>query len=195
MKKRVTPRLTADLLDGRIGEAWSGVAPNGSHINVVVGRRGSPTAAAIAAALANPRPGHVPFLACIEPGAVVRPITVVVNKSSLGEPTLDRITWGAAQLGIAQGVLDAVADGVLPAGEVDSIVLLVAVWVDPKASEEATVRAANRTAMRAALVDATATRSVKDIKALAGRREKASSPYYNPPAPGEGIRPSAPGGK
>jgi len=71
-----------------------------------------------------------------------------------------------------------VADGVLPAEDVDSLVLLVAVWVDPKAHEEETVKAANRAAMRAALADATATRSVKEIKALAARREKASSPYY-----------------
>ncbi len=181
MKKRVTRRPAGDLLDGRIGEAWSGLAPNGSHINVVLGRRGSPTAAAIAGALASPRPGHVPFLACIEPGTVVRPITVVVNKSSLGEPSLDRITWGAAQLGIAQGVLDAVADGTLPADDVDSLVLLVAVWVDPKAHQEATVKTANRAAMRAALADAVTTRTAKEIKALAARREKASSPYYGGP--------------
>lgn len=179
MKKRATARRPAgDAFDGRIGEAWSGVVPNGSHINVVLGRRGSPTAAAIAGALATPRPGHVPFLACIEPGTVVRPITVVVNKSSLGQETLDRITWGAAQLGIAQGVLDAVAEGVLPAAEVDSMVLLVAVWVDPKAHDEVTVKAANRAAMRAALADAMTARSPKEITALAARREKASSPYY-----------------
>ena len=58
-----------DPLDGRIGEAWSGEVPNGSHINVVLARRGSPTAAAAAAALAGPRPGIVPFLACLSPGA------------------------------------------------------------------------------------------------------------------------------
>ena len=46
-----------DRLDGRIGEAWSGEAPNGSHINVVVARRGSPTAAAIVGALAQPAAG------------------------------------------------------------------------------------------------------------------------------------------
>ena len=35
-------------------------------------------------------------------------MTVVVNKSTIsGEGELGRITWGAAQLGIAQGVLDA----------------------------------------------------------------------------------------
>ena len=91
-----------DPLDGRIGEAWSGEVPNGSHINVAVARRGSPTAAALTGALAAPRPGHLPFLACLEPGTPVRPTTIVVNKVTLGSDALERLTWGAAQLGIAQ---------------------------------------------------------------------------------------------
>ena len=40
-------------LDGRIGEGWSGEAPNGSHVNIVLARRGSPTAAA---AISHARP-------------------------------------------------------------------------------------------------------------------------------------------
>ena len=48
------------------------------------------------------------------------------------------MTWGAAQLGIAQGVLDAVADGVLEARR--TTLLLVAVWVDPAAHDEAAVK-------------------------------------------------------
>jgi formaldehyde-activating enzyme involved in methanogenesis len=42
-----------DSLDGRIGEGWSGEVPNGSHINLVLARRGSPTAAEAAAVLAG----------------------------------------------------------------------------------------------------------------------------------------------
>ena len=111
-----------DQLDGRIGESWSGEVPNGSHINVVLARRGSPTAAAAAGALAGPRPGHLPFLACLSPGVLVRPATIVVNKSPIeGDGTLGPITWGAAQLGIAQGVLDAVADGLIDAAEVAEV--------------------------------------------------------------------------
>lgn len=172
-------RRTLDSLDGRIGEAWSGEAPNGSHVNLVVARRGSPTAAAVVGALAGSRPGHVPYLACIEPGTVVRPVTVVVNKSTLGEARLNRITWGASQLGIAQGVLDALAEGVLDAAVADTIVLLVAVWVDPAAHDEGAVRLANRRATRAALVDALTDHPVRALKALAARRERASSPYYS----------------
>jgi 5,6,7,8-tetrahydromethanopterin hydro-lyase len=164
--------------DGRIGEAWSGVAPNGSHINLVVARRGSPTAAAITGALASPRPGHVPFLACLQPGVVVRPATVVVNKSTIEGDVLGRITWGAAQLGIAQGVLDAIADGVLDAAAADELLLLVAVWVDPAAHDETAVKDANRAATRAAVVDALTPHPAHVIVDVAARREHANNAFF-----------------
>ncbi len=170
--------MTPDELDGRIGEAWSGTAPDGSHINLVIGKRGSPTAAAIVGALASPRPGHVPFLAVVESGVLVRPVTVVVNKVTLGHDALDRITWGAAQLGISQGVLDAVADGLIDPGIATSIVLLVAVWVDPAASDETAVRKANRAATRAAVADALTDRDAPFVREVAARREHASNSYY-----------------
>ena len=170
--------MKPDEMDGRIGEAWSGTAPDGSHINLVIARRGSPTAAAIVGALASPRPGHVPFLAVVESGVLVRPITVVVNKVTLGREPLDSITWGAAQLGISQGVLDAVAEEKIDAGDAGQIVLLVAVWVDPAASDETAVRKANRAATRAAIEDALTDRSAQDVRDVAARREHAGNAYY-----------------
>jgi 5,6,7,8-tetrahydromethanopterin hydro-lyase len=170
--------LTPEELDGRIGEAWSGTAPDGSHINLVIARRGSPTAAAIVGALASPSPGHVPFLAVVESGVLVRPITVVVNKVTLGHQPLDRITWGAAQLGIAQGVLDAVADRLLDPAVVGSLVLLAAVWVDPAVADETAVRKANRAATRAAIEDAVTDRSADFVRSVADRREHAANGYY-----------------
>ena len=168
-----------DQLDGRIGESWSGEVPNGSHINVVLARRGSPTAAAAAGALAGPRPGHLPYLACLSPGVLVRPATIVVNKSPIeGGGALGPITWGASQLGIAQGVLDAVADGLIEPAEVAEVVILVAVWVDPAAHDETAVKRANREAMRGAIADALQSPSSADIQALVERREDAANMYY-----------------
>ncbi len=167
-----------DPLDGRIGEAWSGQSPNGAHINVVVARRGSPTAAAIVGALASPRPGHLPFLACVRLGEVVRPTTVIVNKATLEGDTLQRLTWGAAQLGVAQGVLDAVAEGTIDPGEAAELVLLVPVWVDAAATDETAVRLANRAATREALANAVTAPTADEVRALAERRESASNAYY-----------------
>ncbi len=168
-----------DGLDGRIGESWSGQVPNGCHINVVLARRGSPTAAAAAGALAGPRPGHLPYLACLSPGVLVRPATIVVNKSPIeGGGALGPITWGASQLGIAQGVLDAVADGLIDPAEVAEVVILVAVWVDPAAHDETAVKRANREAMRGAIADALQPPSSADVQALVERREDAANMYY-----------------
>ena len=66
--------MTDDRLDGGIGEAWSGEVPNGSHLNVVVARRGSPTAAAIAGVARQPaaRPRAVPRLPVAGHGRAAR---------------------------------------------------------------------------------------------------------------------------
>jgi 5,6,7,8-tetrahydromethanopterin hydro-lyase len=169
-----------DRLDGAIGEAWSGEVPNGSHINLVLARRGSPTAAAASAVLASPRPGHLPILACLKgAGTPVRPATIVVNKVTLGSEQLERMTWGAAQLGIAQGVLDAVAEGLLGAEEAADVIVLVAVWVDPDAHDETAVRAANREATRDAIADARQPPSAEAIRALAAERDEATNAFYS----------------
>jgi 5,6,7,8-tetrahydromethanopterin hydro-lyase len=169
-----------ERLDGAIGEAWSGDVPNGSHINLVLARRGSPTAAAAAAVLASPRPGHLPILACLKgAGTPVRPAPIVVNKVSLEDERLQKITWGAAQLGIAQGVLDTVAEGLLDPEDAADVVILIAVWVDPAAQDETAVRRANREATRDAVADALQPASADAVRALAEEREEATNAFYS----------------
>jgi 5,6,7,8-tetrahydromethanopterin hydro-lyase len=163
-------------LDGRIGEAWSGEAPDGSHVNLVLARRGSPTAAAAATAFANPRPGHAPVLVCLGAGSPVWPPTVMTNKATATGERHQRLTWGAAQLGIGEGVLDAVADGLLVAdGET---VVLVAVWVDPEASDETAVRTANRDATRRAIVRALRGPAEREVEGLLEARGAARNAFY-----------------
>jgi 5,6,7,8-tetrahydromethanopterin hydro-lyase len=168
----------AESLDGRIGEAWAGEVPNGIHVNVVLARRGSAAAAAAIGALASPSPGHVPFLAALEGGRMIRPATIVVNKTTLEGETLERLTWGAAQLGIAQGVLDCVADGTLPAREAHELVVLVVVWVDPEGTDETAVCAAAREATAAAIADAATPPDAAEVEAVAARREGGSNRFY-----------------
>jgi 5,6,7,8-tetrahydromethanopterin hydro-lyase len=159
-------------MDGLIGEAWAGETPDGCHVNVVLAERGSATAAAAAGALASPSPGHTPFLVCLGPGNVVRPATIFVNKTTIDGDMLGRLTWGAAQLGVGQAVLDLVADGRLDPYEA---VVLAVVWLDPAAGDETAVKRSAREAMRAAIADALEPR---DASALAARREEATNGFY-----------------
>jgi formaldehyde-activating enzyme len=173
--------VNLDDLDGRIGESWSGEAPNGSHVNVVLARRGSPTAAAAISMLAHPAPGHTPVLVCVGPTQAayepVWPPTLMMNKATALEADHQRLTWGAAQLGIGQGVLDAVADGLLDAtGE---LLVLVAVWVDVGAIDETAVREANRVATRKAIGVCVEGRDPAAAAALVDRRDSLRSPFYS----------------
>ncbi len=165
-------------MDGRIGEAWSGEAPNGSHVNVVIGARGSATGAAIAGALGNPRPGHLPFLVCCGPGVLVRPATVLVNKAPHASAEHERLFYGAVQLGVAQGVLDAVDEGLLPPVLCADLSLLVPVWLDPAATDETAVRLANRAATRAALLNAVHPPDAHRVREVAAGRDGATNDYY-----------------
>ena len=168
-------------LDGRIGEGWGGVKPDGSHVNVVLARRGSPTAAAALSMLALPSPGHTPVLVCV--GATeaeyepVWPPTLMMNKATATDDAHQTMTWGAAQLGIAQGVLDAVADGLLEAS--GELLVLVAVWVDPRATDETAVRRANREAVRKAIGCCVEGRDPAAAAALVARRDELASPFYS----------------
>jgi 5,6,7,8-tetrahydromethanopterin hydro-lyase len=171
--------LDLDHLDGRIGEAWSGDVPNGSHVNVVLARRGSPAAAAAVTALSVPGPGHAPVLVCLGAGNAVRPATIMTNKATAEVVAHQRITWGAAQLGVGQAVMDAVVDGTLPADQADDIVLLVAVWVDPDAGDPTAVRLANRDAMRRAIVEVVHGVPAERIAEIAAGRDSATNAFYD----------------
>ncbi len=173
--------MTGDDLDGRIGEGWAGIAPNGSHVNVVLARRGSPTAAAVVSMLAHPSPGHTPVLCCV--GATeqeyepIWPPTLMMNKATARGERHQTITWGAAQLGIGQGVLDAVADGLLEA--TGDLYVLVAVWIDPRADDETAVRLSSREAVRKAIGVCVEGRDREAAARLVAQRDQLRNPFYS----------------
>jgi len=135
----------------QFGEAFVGEADDAAHVNTVLGTVGSPVETAWVTALATPRQGHAAFVAAVQPGVAVRPFTLFVNKTTIAGTRHAELTWGAAQAGVAGGVLDAVADGVIPESTVAGSLLIVAVWVSPDATDAAAVYRNNREATLAAL--------------------------------------------
>jgi formaldehyde-activating enzyme len=173
--------MNLDKLDGAIGEGWGGASPNGSHVNVVLARRGSPTAAAAISMFAHPSPGHTPVLCCVGPSQQeyepIWPPTLMMNKATALDDHHQTITWGAAQLGIGQGVLDAVADGLIEAtGE---LLVLVSVWIDSNASDETAVRVASRGAVRKAIGVCVEGRDPAAAARIVAERDMLTNPFYS----------------
>lgn len=135
----------------QIGECFIGSGPNAAHVNTVLGSRAGPVGAAWVGALATPTHGHAPFIAVVRPGVPAKPFTLFVNKAEVRDDNHARLTWGAAQAGVAGGVVDAADAGVIPAAEIDDLVLIAAVWVDWAAADENEVYRNNRDATLGAL--------------------------------------------
>jgi 5,6,7,8-tetrahydromethanopterin hydro-lyase len=136
-----------------IGEGFAGEGPNAAHVNTMLGAKGGPVGVAWATALATPRAGHTPFVVVAAPNVPVKPMTLFVNKATVeaSEGNHARLTWGAAQAGVAAGVIAAHRKGVLLADEADDLVLVAAVWVNPDADDEEAVYDNNAQATLAAL--------------------------------------------
>jgi 5,6,7,8-tetrahydromethanopterin hydro-lyase len=120
-------------------------------------------------------------LVCVGPTQAeyepVWPPTLMMNKATALDADHQTMTWGAAQLGIGQGVLDAVADGLVEA--TGDLLVLVAVWVDPAADDETAVRKANRAATQKAICACVQGRDPARAAALVERRDSLRNPFYS----------------
>jgi len=163
----------------QIGESFVGAGPEAAHVNTVLGRKGGPVETAWVTALATPRPGHAAFVAVARPGLPVKPMTLFVNKAALADEDHARLTWGPAQAGVAAGVLGAVADDVIAALEVDDLLLVAAVWVDPEAVDAELVFENNRRATREALE--AGLRQSPAIDTVLAVRDEPYNPFFRSP--------------
>jgi 5,6,7,8-tetrahydromethanopterin hydro-lyase len=158
----------------QVGEAFAGEGPDAAHVNTVLGRRGGPVKTAWTTALATPRIGQVPFVVVLRPNLAVQPPTLFVNEAPLSGERQEHWTWGAAQAGVA----DAVVEEVVPAPDVDSVLLVAAVWVSPAAGDARRVYEHNRSATTAALrAGAAREPSVRDVLDARG---DPTNPYFAP---------------
>jgi 5,6,7,8-tetrahydromethanopterin hydro-lyase len=161
-----------------IGEAFEGAGAEAAHVNTVLGPREGPVGAAFATALATPTAGHTPFVCVLRPGLPAKPLTLFVNKAAIAGDRHAQLTWGAAQAGVAGGVMDAVAAGAIPAAAADTLVLIAAVWVDPAAADEGAVYRNNRAATgRALLAGHQRTPALDEVLAA---RESPENPFFRP---------------
>ena len=98
--------------------------------------------------------GHIPFLVVLRPNVPVRPATLFVNKAEVREEPHATISWGAGEAGIAEGVREAIKAGALAGQDLDTLAIIVSIWIDPAVTDAAAVLQNTRAAMRLALLRA-----------------------------------------
>ena len=167
-------------LDGKISQGWGGSKPNGVHVNVFLAKRGSATAAALTGVFTNPSPGFCPIVVVTGEDQAsyqtVLPPTIMLNKIAPTTEFQETLIFGAAQVGIAQAVLDSVAAGLLEATQ-DTLVY-VALWIDGAADSEDAVRVSMRQAVNAAINEAVNGRPAGAVEALVQQRDSVTHHFY-----------------
>jgi len=114
----------------------------------------------------------------LRPSLPVKPLTLFVNKAPVLDDAHANLTWGAAQAGVAGGVADAVADGIISEQAAEDLVLIAAVWVNPNARNAGLVYRNNRAATRNALqAGAQGTPKVADVLAA---KDAPYNPFFTP---------------
>jgi formaldehyde-activating enzyme len=98
---------------------------------IIIGDMNGPVGTAFATLLGDQSAGHSRVLAILNTDVAVKPPTLMVSKVTVKKSRYTNILMGSVQAGIANGVLDAVRDGTIPREEVDSLGIIVSVWLNP----------------------------------------------------------------
>jgi formaldehyde-activating enzyme len=122
-----------------------------AHIDLLIGKKDGPVGEAYAKAKAAPTPGHEPLVAILEPNLTVKPITLIVPTVTIKSMRQASMIYGPAQAAVAKAVADCLADGIIPKGAVDDLIIIANVFVHPAAVNRQRVYINNYKAMRHAV--------------------------------------------
>lgn len=134
-----------------VGEALVGEGNEVAHIDLLIGDKAGPVGMAFAHSLSSLSMGHTPLLAVIRPNLPPKPFTVIVPKVTVRNMEDAGKIFGPAQAAVAKAVADAVEDGIVPREIVDDWVVVVSVFIHPKAEDERRIYHYNYSATKLAL--------------------------------------------
>ncbi len=122
--QRIVMRTGEALVEAE--PAWSAAEPE-----VVIGELDGPVGYAIANLIGDQTKGHSRVFAILNCDVQVKPATVMVSKVTVNSEKYTNILMGTVQAGIANGVLDCVREGIIPASKANDLGIIVSVWLDP----------------------------------------------------------------
>src|SRR3954471_14489421 len=124
MGERIIMRTGEALVEG--AEDYLAAEPE-----VVIGELDGPVGNALAHLIGDQVKGHTRVFAILNSDVQVRPATVMVSKVTVKGGAYTNILMGTVQAAIANGVLDAVREGVIPRDKVNDLGIIYSVWLDP----------------------------------------------------------------
>ncbi|WP_413825462.1 MULTISPECIES: bifunctional 5,6,7,8-tetrahydromethanopterin hydro-lyase/3-hexulose-6-phosphate synthase [unclassified Methanobrevibacter] len=119
----------------RIGEALIGDGNELAHVDLVIGEKEGPVGSAFANSMTQLSIGHTPLLTVIRPNLLTKPVTLIIPKVTVGDLDDASKIFGPAQTAVGRAVADAVEEGLIPKDKTEDIVLMVSVFIDPKAED------------------------------------------------------------
>jgi bifunctional enzyme Fae/Hps len=120
----------------KIGEALVGKGDEIAHIDLLIGDKYGPVGQSFIQAMSNLSMGHTPLLAVIRPNLPPKPHTVIIPKVTVKDMEDAGKIFGPAQAAVAKAVADSVEEGIIPRDVLDSWVVVVSVFIHPKAKDE-----------------------------------------------------------
>jgi 5,6,7,8-tetrahydromethanopterin hydro-lyase len=137
-----------------IGEALAGEGNEIAHIDLLIGSKDGPVGHAFANALARQSEGHSNLLAVVTPNLAVKPATVMITKVTIKGMKQAVQMFGPAQAAVAKAVADTVADGTIPKGQAEDLVIVCGVFIHPAAADDKKIYDYNYAATKQAIVNA-----------------------------------------
>jgi bifunctional enzyme Fae/Hps len=119
----------------QIGEALVGDGPELAHIDLMIGDKDGAVGAAFANALSQLSAGHTPLLAVVRPNLLTKPVTLVIPKVTIKKEAQVREMFGPVQAAVAKAVADSVEEGAFKNQDIEKIVILASVYLDPAATD------------------------------------------------------------
>ena len=97
----------------------------------MIGELDGPVGTALATLVGDQVKGHTRVFAILNSDVQVRPATLMVSKVTVASSRYTSILMGSVQAGIANGVLDAVRQKVIPKRKANDLGIIYSVWLDP----------------------------------------------------------------
>ena len=158
-----------------IGEALAGGGNEVAHIDLLIGSKDGPVGTAFAVALANQSQGHSNLLAVLEPNLLCKPATVLITKVSIKGASQAVQMFGPAQAAVAKAVTDCVAEGIIPKGDAEKLVIVCGVFIHWDAKDKEKIYQYNYEATKLSIQRAM--KGEPKVEEITSKRNTAKHPF------------------